>query len=455
MSTFLKSDHQKQIKSADALRQYFHRFAKPAAERLVGIECELLAVDDQTGEALSYSGSRGVETVLNELAYEFGYEKIIENGHTIGLKKGSNLISLEPGGQIELSAEPVKSVHQVRAQLDAFFFELKTVAQFIGHIEFLAYGIQPFSSNQKIEWVPKLRYGIMSKYLGKHGRLAHDMMKRTASNQVSFDYSSEHDAFEKMCIAMRLSSIATAMFANSSFSKGKPSGFVTERLHIWRYTDPARSGLLENLLCPQASFDAYLNYLLDLPMMFIVRKDKWITIPNLTFRKFIEKGFRGEHATEEDFALHLSTVFPEARFKQYLEIRGADGQRTHMIPAVAAFWKGILYDDEVRLEACALLKKWTEKDYIKLHQDVETLGLKAKVKGKPILDIAKQLVKLSEKGLEKHPSFNAAEQDERIFLEPLKHEVLKTGKTQADQLVSLWNGPFRKSRKALIQYLKI
>jgi len=455
MSTFLKSEHQKQIKSADALRQYFHHFAKPAAERLVGIECELLAVNDKTGEALPYSGERGVEAVLNELAYEFGYEKIIENDRTIGLKKGANLISLEPGGQIELSAEPVKSVHQVRAQLDEFFFQLRTVAQFIGHIEFLAYGIQPFSLNKKIEWVPKLRYGIMSKYLIKKGYLAHDMMKRTASNQVSFDYSNEQDAFEKMCIAMRLTSIASAMFANSSFSKGRPSGFATERLHIWRYTDPARSGLLEKLLCPQASFDAYLNYLLDLSMMFIVRKGKWIKVPRLTFRKFIQKGFFGYHATEEDFALHLSTVFPEARFKQYLEIRGADGQRTHMIPAVAAFWKGILYDDEARLEACALLKKWTEKDYIKLHRDVATLGLRARVKGKPILDIAKQLVKLSEKGLAKHPSFNAAEQDERIFLEPLKHEVLKTGKTQADQLVSLWNGPFRKNRKALISYLKI
>ena len=455
MSTFLESKHTQPIRSPEDLKRYFVSFSKPSAQRLVGIECELLAVNSETGEAMPYSGENGIETVLNTLAYEFGYEKILENEHTIALQKGHNMVTLEPGGQIELSGAPVHSVHEVKNQLDEFFFELKTVSHFLDKITFLAYGIQPFSSTQSIEWVPKERYKIMAEYLGKRGRLAHDMMKRTATNQVSFDYSSEVDAFHKMCLVMRLTSIASAMFANSSFSKGKPSGFATERIHIWQFTDPERSGLMLASLCPNASFDGYLNYLLDLPMMFIVRQKKWIRVSGFTFRKFIAKGFKDTHATLEDFELHLSTAFPEARFKQYLEIRGSDGQRQHLIPAVAAFWKGILYDEQAMQKAASLVKKWGQQDYLKLYRDIAKKGLRAKVRKTSVLDLARELVKISEQGLGNQPQFNGKEEDERIYLAPLKEEVLRRAKTQGEQLVELWQGAFRKNRKALIDYLKI
>jgi len=438
------------------LQLYFQQFAKPEAQGLVGIECELLAVNAETGAALPYSGSDGIEAILRDLAYEFGYEKLQESGRTIALRKGGTFISLEPGGQVELSAEPVKSVHAIRRQLDHFFFELKTIADFHGMITFLACGIQPFSRSGAIEWVPKKRYGVMARYLARRGRLAHDMMKRTAANQVALDYSSEQDAFEKMCLVMRLTSIASAMFSNSSISNGRPSGFVSERMHIWRFTDPSRCGLLIHSLCPEANFGAYLDYLLDLPMMFIVRGKRWIPMPaRFNFRRFVKKGYSGFHAIEEDFELHLSTVFPEARFKQYLEIRGADGQRSHLITAVPAFWKGILYSDGARRGAQKLVKQFQEKDFLKLHGEIGRKGLRARIRGMQVLELARELVRLSEEGLAARPQFNDLEQDERIFLVPLREEILKRGITQAEQIVQFWRGAHGGSVCQLLDYLKI
>ncbi len=456
MSTFLESKHTEPVKSAQDLREYFIRSAKPVGGELVGVECELLGVFTESGLALPYKGEQGIESVLRELSYNFGYDYILENDHTIALQKGATMVTLEPGGQVELSGAPVTSIHEVKAQIDEFFFQLKTVANYLGGISFLAYGVQPFSTNQQIEWVPKERYKIMAAYLGRQGKLAHDMMKRTATNQVSFDFTSEQDAFHKMCVVMRLTAIACALFANSSFSKGKPNGFTTERVNIWHHTDPARSGLLLKLLGPDASFDHYLDYLLDLPMMFIVRRKKWVKVPAaLTFRKFMEQGLDQARATIEDFELHLSTVFPEARFKQYLEVRGADGQRQHLIPAVAAFWKGILYSEPAMKKADTLVKDWSEKDHLKLYQDVAVKGLNAKVNGKSVLELAKELVKISQEGLTAQARLNANEESEAIYLEPLKEDVLKRGKTQGEQLVDLWKGSFRQNKSALIDYLKI
>ena len=295
----------------------------------------------------------------------------------------------------------------------------------------------------------------MAQYLGRQGKKAHDMMKRTATNQINLDYHSEQDAIEKMRLSLAITPIAAAMFSNSSFSEGKLNGFQSERLNIWRHTDPARSGLILELMCGHCSFNDYLNYVLNVPMMFIVRNGKWIVAKNLTFLKFIEKGYKGISPTETDFELHLSTIFTDARFKQYMEIRGMDGQRSHLIPAVFAFWKGILYDADARQEALKLLKPFTQKDMHKLHLNVEKLGFKSKIGRVSILDLARQLEKISEKGLIRQDLSNAQGQDESIFLAPLKEEILKPGKTPADQTIELWTGMFKRDREALIDYLKI
>ena len=456
MSTLLHSvTESPKIESTDDLRGYFQSHAKPVGTERVGIECELFGINAQTGEALPYSGTTGIEAVLNELVYEFGYEPVQEAGHTIALQKGETTISLEPGGQIELSASPVKSIHETKAQLEAFFFELRTIARFLGPIAWLASGIQPFSTLRKISWVPKRRYEIMAHYLGRRGKKAHDMMKRTATDQVNLDYESEEDAICKMRLALAITPIASAMFANSAISQAKPSGFLSERLNIWRFTDSERSGLILNLICQSCTFQDYLNYVLDVPMLFIVRDGKWIVPRSLTFRKFIERGYQSHHPNRADFELHLSTIFTDVRFKQYMEIRGMDGQRGHLISSVSAFWKGILYDAEARKNASKLFSRFHERDIRKLHRDVERLGLKARIRGVLILDCARELVKISEKGLKRQKLFNEDEQDESIYLRPLREEILDTGKTPAEQTLELWNGPFKGSRQALVDYLKI
>ncbi|MBI1977838.1 MAG: hypothetical protein HYS55_03700 [Candidatus Omnitrophica bacterium] len=456
MSTLLQTEFlTKPIQSIDDLHGYFHRFAKAPGEERVGIECELFGVHKDTGESLPYSGLLGIERILDELVYEFGYEPIREGDHTIALQKGGTVISLEPGGQIELSAEPVRNIHEVKAQLDDFFFELRTIAHFIGPIEWITFGIHPFTSLRKIEWIPKRRYRIMAKYLGRRGRKAHDMMKRTATNQVNLDYASEEDAIQKMRLSLAITPIAAAMFANSSISQGKLSGFASERLNIWRYTDPERCGLVLNLTCENCTFQDYLNYVLDVPMMFLVRDGKWIVTRNLTFRRYIERGYQGIQSTEADFELHLSTIFTDARFKQYLEIRGMDGQRSHLIPAVSAFWKGVLYDEEARKQAAKIVKRFRETDLKKLYRQIEHLGFRAKIRGERVLDLARELVRISEKGLARQRAWNTNSQNEAIYLEPLKEEILAKGKTPGEQAAFLWEGQFKRDRRALIDYLKI
>lgn len=445
----------KRIRSIDDLHGYFQAFSRSKTDQMIGIECELFGVDSETGKALPYSGRRGIERLLKELAYAFGYDPIYERDHVIALQRGKTLISLEPGGQVELSAEPVRNLHEAKAQLDQFFFELKTAGAFIGGVTFLACGLQPFSGLDEIEWVPKRRYEIMADYLIRKGKRAHDMMKRTASNQINLDYRDEEDAIGKMRLALRLTPFVSAMFAHSGFALGRPGTFLTERLRIWRETDPERCGLILNLACPTCTFREYLEYVLDVPMMFVVRQKKWLATPNLTFRKFIERGFRGIRPTLEDFELHLSTIFTDARFKQYLEIRGMDGQRTHLIPAAYAFWKGILYNDEARRDASRLSAFLKDSDLFKVHRDVERLGLNAKVRGHLVLDLARELVRISETGLERQRALNSAGEDERLYLVPLKEEILARGKTPAEQLIDFWKRLSRPNPKSVIEYLQI
>jgi glutamate--cysteine ligase len=456
MSTLLETHPQVTvIQTTSDLHGYFERHAKLKGSEQVGIECEVFGVHVNTGEALPYRGKKGIEAVLKLLAREFNYEAIRESGHVIALKRGGTMISLEPGGQVELSAEPTKNLHQAKDQLDRFFYEIGQIADLMGEICWLSTGIQPFSKLERIEWVPKTRYQIMARYLGAKGKNAHDMMKRTATNQINLDYHSEEDAIEKMHVALSVTPIAAAMFSNSSFTKGKVSPYQSERLRIWRATDPDRCGLILKLICEHCTFQDYLNYVLDVPMIFVVRKKKWLRTRNLSFRKFIEQGFQGHRPTQDDFELHLSTIFTDARFKQFLEIRGMDGQPGALVPSVYAFWKGLLYSSEARRMARELLKKFSDQDIMKLHRDVERQGLKAKMKGRKVLELARELVRISEIGLVVQRCFNDREQDERIYLEPLKGGVLKYGKTSSDQVADLWRGSFRRDRKQLINFLSI
>jgi glutamate--cysteine ligase len=279
-------------------------------------------------------------------------------------------------------------------------------------------------------------------------------MKGTAAVQVNLDYRNEEDAMAKLRVVLGLTSIVTAIFANSSFSEGRLNGFCCRRLHIWNHTDPERSGLVMRLIRPDLRFSDYLDYILDLPLIFIVRNGRWIPVKRLTFREFIRQGYEGAGATLSDFELHLSTAFPEARLKQYLEVRGADCQSPDLTPAVAAFWKGILYDVKAREEAWKLVAFASESERLGLHEDVERHGLKAHLGEKPILPIARDLLEIASAGLSSQAKRSGSE-DEALFLKRVQKRILATGKTPAELLSEKWMGEWNQDPRKLIGYLRI
>ncbi len=449
MSTLRGEAHTQPLRSEEDLHHYFESFAKPRKDFLVGLEAEFLGIDHVTGKALHYEGKNGIHEVMKFLAASFGYEPLYDGKNIIALSRGKALISLEPGGQIELSAPPVLDVFDIERQIGIFLNELRTVERQMQGVRWLAYGIQPFSSLAEITWVPKTRYKIMADHLGRNGTLSHEMMKRTATNQLNVDFESEEDAMASLRTALGITSVVSALFANSSFSDGRPNGFKSYRMEIWNHTDPARTGLIMEFTRPGKTFRDYLEYILEMPMIFIVRDNRWVPVKERTFRQFIREGYGGAHATLGDFELHLSVAFPEARIKQFLEVRGVDGQSPDLIPAVAAFWKGILYDETAREEAWKLVSFASEEQRLQLHHEMPRLGLKAELGGKPIFPIAKQLVELACLGLAKQCT------SECVFLERIREKIIKPEKSPAETLIQKWEGEFAQIPSQLMNYLEI
>ena len=445
MSTLLGGQHNETLQSENDLAHYFEAHAKPANALKIGLEVELLGVQKKTGKALLYEGASGIHEILRTLAKEFHYEPVRDQENIIALTRGETIVGLEPGGQLELSAPPVSDIFEMETQVQTFRRELQSLEKKFPEIAWLAYGIQPFSALDEISWVPKKRYQVLAEYLKTRGRLSHHMMKRTATNQLNFDYLNEADAMSKLRTALGITSIASAMFANASFSEGAPNGYASYRLEIWNHTAPDRAGLLTDFLKPGKKFSDYLEYILQMPMIFIVRDDQWIPLNGLPFRDFIKQGYQGHRATLGDFELHLSTAFPEARFKQYLEIRGIDGQSLPLIPAVAAFWKGILYDAEARAKAWELVAFASPEEHQQLHLHVPREGLKAKLAGRPILPIAAALVELAA----------GKNKKESIFLERLQEKILRPGKSPGETLAEKWNGELKHDPQNLLRYLGI
>lgn len=454
MSTFIDHPQKTLLTSEESLQDYFVQHAKCRACIFVGMEAELLGVEAVSGKALPYSGPSGIEAVLAKMAERYGYEKIVEEGRIIALRRPNAMVTLEPGGQIELSAPPAENVFQVETQVESFLDELREMRRVFPSVEWLASGIQPFSLPEAIEQVPKKRYDIMARHFKTHGSLSHEMMKLTATNQVNFDYLDEADAMESLRVAFGITSIVTALFAHSAFSAGRPNGFVSRRLEIWNHTDPERTGLLTEFLKPDRTFSDYLNYVLDMPMLFLVRDGKWIPVSGRTFRMFIREGYEGFKATLEDFELHLSTAFPEVRLKQYLEIRGIDGQRPDLIPAVAAFWKGLFYRREAKQAAWKLVEKYPAEDLLALHQAVSREGLKARLGNRPILEIARELVELSCSSLSKQTT-EAEQRSECLFLERIRQAITRPGKSPAEQFLEWHEKRGTPSVREILEYFRI
>jgi glutamate--cysteine ligase len=374
-----------------------------------------------------------------------GWEPIIEGENIIGLADvtGGGAISLEPGGQFELSGAPVETVHQTATELFAHLAQLREVARPLG-IGFLGLGMTPNWSRAEMPMMPKGRYKIMTAYMPKVGSLGLDMMYRTCTVQTNLDFASEPDMVRKMRVSLALQPVATALFANSPFTEGKPNGFVSFRSEIWRDTDNARAGMLPWVFEPGMGFERYADYALDVPMYFVKRDDQYIDVSGKSFRDhLIGKLLPGERATMSDWANHVSTIFPEVRLKRYIEMRGSDGGPWRRLPSLPAYWVGLIYDD-ANLDACwDIVKDWSAEERQKLRDDVPRQGFKAAIRGRTLLDLAKETLALAEQGLIRRKRLDHNGRDETRYLRPLQ-EIVARGVTPAEELLEqyrgAWNG---------------
>ena len=432
----------------ESLRRYFLKGCKVPGDLKIGVEWEKIGVYKNSGLAIRYSSTRGVSAILKGLAARYAWKPVFSDGKPIALKKNGASITLEPGGQIELSGRKARALHENASELFSHLKEIKQVSDPLG-ISWLGTGVQPISHASKIEWVPKKRYTIMRRYMARTGTLSHRMMKETASIQVSLDYTDEKDAIQKLRLATKLAPFFTAIFSNSPVSGGALNGFYSERAFIWRHTAPERTGLITESLKNDFSFDDYVECALRTPMIFIIRGQRWIPMKGMTFGNFMQKGRGGEWPTLKDWELHLTTLFTECRLKTYLEIRGADCQKTAMGLSVPAFIKGLFYDALALGRSWELVADLSLKELENLVREVPRCGLKPSLRGRPIAGIAKKLVLNAREGLERLGRRDPKLKTDAEYLSPLE-KVIVEGKSPADEIIA----GFR-AQKNLIQLLSL
>jgi len=436
------------IETRDELVAWFEAGAKPKEQFRVGTEHEKFSFTADGHRPVPYGGPRGIRALLQGMQMLLGWDPIMEGDNIIGLYDviGGEAISLEPGGQFELSGAPVETVHQTSTELMAHLAQLREVAQPLG-IGFLGIGMTPDWTRADMPAMPKGRYRIMTAYMPKVGRYGLDMMYRTCTVQANLDYCSESDMVRKFRVSLALQSVATALFANSPFTECKPNGFLSFRSEIWRDTDNQRAGMLPFVFEPGMGFERYVDYALDVPMYFVKRGDTYIDVSGHSFRDLLDGKLAllpGERATISDWGNHVSTIFPEVRLKRYLEMRGADGGPWRRIPALPAFWVGLLYDDDVLQAAWDLVKDWSAEERQNLRDEVPRLGLQARIRDLSMLDLAKKCLGLAHAGLRRRNRLDAAGRDETRHLQPLD-EIVARGTTPAEQLLHQYNGPWKHS----------
>lgn len=423
------------LAGVDDLLAPFHEAIKPRERFRVGTEAEKIGLLDGSFEALPFEGPRSVARVLALLTERYGWKAEVEHegAPVIALRKNDASVTLEPAGQLELSGAPLRTIHETSAELLGHLEEVHAISSELG-IAWISMGFHPFAAHADLPQVPKLRYGVMSSYLPTRGPRSLDMMRRTSTVQANLDYSSESDAMRKLRVSLALQPIVTAMFASSPFYEGARGKYLSERCAVWLGMDPDRSGLLPFAWDQAASFQSYVEWALDVPM-FLVKHGKKV-LPNTaqTFRQFLKDGLRGERATRSDWETHLNTLFPEARLKRTLEMRGADAQTTELTCALPALWKGLLYDPRALDDAEALVSSLDPETVQAARHDIAVSGLAATLKGRKLSAWAERVVAIASAGLERLGATNAAGQDERIYLAPLAANVAQ-GKTPADRLL--------------------
>jgi len=432
------------------LVEHFEAGSKPDRSTWrIGTEHEKFAFYHDTLEPVPYEGERGIGALLNKLADKYGWERIYEGENVIALKQGMASITLEPGGQFELSGAPLEHLHQTCAETGSHLSQLRDVCGPMG-IAFLGVGFSPIWSLEQTPIMPKGRYKIMRDYMAKVGRLGRQMMFRSCTVQTNLDFASESDMVKKFRVGIALQPIATALFAASPFAEGRTNGFLSYRGHIWTDTDPDRTGMLPFVFEDGMGFERYAQYALDVPMYFVYRDGKYIDASGQSFRAFMDgklPALPGERPNAKDWEDHLTTIFPEVRLKTYLEMRGADSGPWSRLCALPAFWAGILYDDAALDAAWSLVKNWTLEDRESLRRAVPPLGLKAPIRGNTAQNVAQAALAIARQGLKSRGRADTAGSDETHFLAELD-DIAASGVTPAERLLERyrteWGGDVRR-----------
>ncbi|UWQ38015.1 glutamate--cysteine ligase [Leisingera aquaemixtae] len=431
------------IERHEQLAEYLADGCKPKDAWRIGTEHEKFGYCKDTLKPLPYAGERSIQAVLEGLRDGHGWAPLIEGGNLIGLTKGGANISLEPGGQLELSGAPLETIHETCDEVNAHLRDVKDIADKIG-VGFIGLGAAPVWHHEDMPLMPKGRYKLMDAYMQEVGTMGTTMMRRTCTVQVNLDFSSEADMVQKLRVALALQPVATALFANSPFLDGKPNGHKSWRSRVWRSLDADRTGMLPFVFEEGFGFEAWVQYALDVPMYFVYRNGEYINALGMSFRDFLKgelPALPGETPTLSDWADHLTTIFPEARIKKFIEMRGADGGPWRRLCALPAFWVGLTYDQSALDAAWDLVKGWDAETREGLRVAASEQGLQAKVNGISMHELAREVVAISESGLKaRHkPGAGGLVPDETHFLNALK-DSLESGKVPADELLERYHG---------------
>jgi glutamate--cysteine ligase len=431
------------VETRDELASWFEAGCKGEAALRVGTEHEKIPFYRASQAPVPYEGERGIRALLEGMNASLGWERIEDSGKLIGLfdAHGGGAISLEPGGQFELSGAPLETAHETAEELDRHLAACKAVADPLG-MGFLTLGMSPKWTLAETPSMPKTRYGIMKRYMPRVGTRGLDMMFRTATVQSNLDFRDEADMVAKMRVGVALQPAITALFANSPFTDGRPNGLLSARSEIWRDTDADRTGMLPFVFEPGMGFERYVDYALDVPLYFVKRGDHYIDVAGASFRDLLAGKLAatpGERATISDWANHLSTIFPEVRLKRYLEMRGADVGPPDRIVALSALMIGLYYDEDALGSALDLVKDWTTEDRQRLRDEAPRLALAAKIRGRSLQDVAREMLTIARGGLKRRARKNAKGQDETIWLAPLD-DIAESGRPSAQDWLDLYEG---------------
>lgn len=428
------------VRSEADLAEYMAAGCKPKSDWRIGTEHEKIAFAKATHLPLPYEGDLSIRALLEGLQ-RFDWDPVYEAGHIIALKRDGASVSLEPGGQFELSGAPLSHIHQTCAEVSRHLREVKTVADEIG-AGFLSLGFRPDTRLEDVPVMPKGRYKIMRDYMQKVGTLGREMMFRTCTVQTNLDFGSEADMVKKFRVSLALQPVATALFANSPFTDGKLNGYRSYRSAVWLDTDNDRAGMLPFVFEDGFGFERYVDYALDVPMYFVARNGEYLNAAGKSFRDFMDGKLDilpGETPTISDWEDHLSTIFPEARLKRFLEMRGADTGPWGDLCALPAFWVGLLYDETALDAAWDIVKGWSAQDRQTLREDVPSQGLHAQIAGRSLQEIAGECLAIARGTLNRRAHMNGHGENETIFLQTLD-EYVRTGNSNADKLIGLYKG---------------